>query len=581
MATPPFRVKAVYDYSSPHGDDLSFPNGQIITVTEQEDTDWYIGEYTDSSGAKQHGLFPTNFVERFEPEAPPRPTRARSKKEPVAVAESQPVVPTLRQPEVFAEAKGPISADPPAARDEPFISVPAAQKRESVPDPKPQASKPAPPSKPLAPAVAEKPNSFKDRIAAFNKSSAPPLAPVKPGTLPSAGGFVKKPFVAPPPARNSYVPPPRDTVPVQKIYRREEDPEIVERQAQDQEDAEKAGFKTSEGTATEDADGTEDVPKPTSLKDRIALLQKQQQEQAARRAELTQREQPSRPQHQRTESSKSIAQENHDMGAELERTRSPESMTRRSVDMPREYPKAPTARQMSRGSRPSELLDRKISSGENDADQSGAGDTAEETDGDSTEVEDNRDKPISMPPAAPARASTVSSHNSVDQHTDDGEHRGDEQDEDKRVEEHEMDVETRRKLELRERMAKMSGGMGMAGMFGPPGAMPMHGSAPKKRQSSGTSEPRPSAELGGAPSSPQTQWMPTLPMPDTQRGPARRSENANLEVAKEPEHQPSMTSQRDSTEVPGAEGIEPRPFRSSYFQGRVASPPMHPGKVFS
>ncbi|KAF2801482.1 uncharacterized protein BDZ99DRAFT_342350, partial [Mytilinidion resinicola] len=53
---------AVYDYSSPHEDDLSFRQGQIITVTEQEDEDWYSGEYTDGAGAKQEGLFPRNFV---------------------------------------------------------------------------------------------------------------------------------------------------------------------------------------------------------------------------------------------------------------------------------------------------------------------------------------------------------------------------------------------------------------------------------------------------------------------------------------------------------------------------------------
>ena len=80
-----FRVRAVYDYDSPHDDDLSFANGQIITVTEEEDADWYVGEYTDDSGTKHDGLFPRNFVEKYEPAPPPRPNRApRPKPEPAA-----------------------------------------------------------------------------------------------------------------------------------------------------------------------------------------------------------------------------------------------------------------------------------------------------------------------------------------------------------------------------------------------------------------------------------------------------------------------------------------------------------------
>ncbi|KAK5263498.1 assembly of actin patch protein, partial [Exophiala xenobiotica] len=77
-------------------------------------------------------------------------------------------------------------------------------------------SKPPPP-------VAEKPNSssFKDRIAAFNKPAAAPITPFKPGGG-SGTGFIKKPFVAPPPSRNAYVPPPREQ-PVQKPYHREEE----------------------------------------------------------------------------------------------------------------------------------------------------------------------------------------------------------------------------------------------------------------------------------------------------------------------------------------------------------------------
>ena len=36
----PFRVKALYEYTSTHEDDLPFAVGQIITVTDEEDDAW-------------------------------------------------------------------------------------------------------------------------------------------------------------------------------------------------------------------------------------------------------------------------------------------------------------------------------------------------------------------------------------------------------------------------------------------------------------------------------------------------------------------------------------------------------------
>ncbi|XXH05895.1 Chitinase 2 [Hypoxylon texense] len=73
----PFKVKAIYDYTSDHAEDLSFGVGQIITVTDEEDSNWYGGEYVDQCGAKREGTFPQNFVERYKPPTPPRPTRSR------------------------------------------------------------------------------------------------------------------------------------------------------------------------------------------------------------------------------------------------------------------------------------------------------------------------------------------------------------------------------------------------------------------------------------------------------------------------------------------------------------------------
>lgn len=74
-----YKVKAIFEYTSEHDDDLKFPLGQIITVTEEEDAEWLVGQYTDDAGQHQEGMFPRNFVEKYEPVAPPRPTRARKR----------------------------------------------------------------------------------------------------------------------------------------------------------------------------------------------------------------------------------------------------------------------------------------------------------------------------------------------------------------------------------------------------------------------------------------------------------------------------------------------------------------------
>lgn len=54
----PFTVKAIYEYKSEFDDDLTFPQGQNITVTAIEDDEWYSGTYNGKSG-----MFPKNFVE--------------------------------------------------------------------------------------------------------------------------------------------------------------------------------------------------------------------------------------------------------------------------------------------------------------------------------------------------------------------------------------------------------------------------------------------------------------------------------------------------------------------------------------
>lgn len=556
MATTPFKVKAVYDYSSPHADDLSFPNGQMITVIEEEDADWYVGQYTDSSGAKHEGLFPKNFVERVEPEAPPRPTRTRTKRESLTSAPAaadirenaqEPPVATSQAHFAPPPAPLPIYVEPTAAsavRQTAVEPVDAPLVRQA-PEPKPAAA-----AKPPPPAVAEKPSSFKDRIAAFNKSSQAPLAPVKPSGPPAA--FVKKAFVAPPPARDSYVPPPREVVPPHTVYRREEDPEIAEQQAQDQENAERAGLIVSEAT-----EGADDTPK-TSLKERIALLQKQQQDQASRRTELTSKEKPKRPVKKRTGSSETTNTVLSNEGEDHESAGASGVAQRASTDLSRNSPRLHPMRRLSRDPRSPDLPTREGFSDENDADISGAGET-EEPESMNTEIEEHGER-IMTHPHPLSRQSTLSSQQMPQTVVED---------EGETEEEDEIDVETRRRMELRERMAKMSGGMGMPGMFG--GGMPMPPSAPKKQPPTVIGGDRAAPETGASSTySPQTQRMSMMPMPGMFVSPESRVE-ARPSAEKEREPIRPLTADRDLEVVQDIEGSRPTP-------SVMAVPPPMQGK---
>ena len=431
---PSFKVKAVYEYSSPHEDDLNFPAGQIITVTEEEGDDWYVGEYTDDSGSKKDGLFPRNFVEKYEPAPPPRPNRA-SRHKPLEQPAAAAAPPT---PDVPQQETAPVEEEeletpkpqpppveiPPAAKSQlsptspPPTSATSAKSQElpsEPPAPKPAPAQPAAAgaTKKAPPPVAAKSSSFRDRIAAFNAPAAAPITPFKPGGGPPAA-FVKKPFVAPPPSRNAYVPPPREA-PQVKSYRREEDPEITERQAQDQENADRAGLATQAGAPS--AEGEEDQPKPTSLKERIALLQKQQQEQAQRAAAM-QKDKPKKPpMKKRTESHDGRGQE----GEPLEQVTSNDSRERGSMDHARP-PRSSHGIKSPDVAAPS----RDLHSDANDADQSGAGDT-EDAEGTSTSVEEDDERAKQR---APARAPTAPT-----QEPDVGDEEGAENDEEEEEEE--------------------------------------------------------------------------------------------------------------------------------------------------
>lgn len=614
MSAPPFRVKAVYDYTSPHEDDLKFANGQIITVTQVEDDDWYFGEYTDASGRKEEGIFPRNFVERYEPETPPRPTRpSRPKKETdptSAVASPQPAEDSRNKPEQNEPRReatlSPTTAQPADAFVEHSEVRPADNKSVSaqgsassteqsqtvntanVPTkPAPQAS-----SKTPGPAVTEKPTggSFRDRIAAFNKPAAPPLAPPKPGgaAAPGTSSFIKKPFVAPPPSRDAYIPPAREHPP-QRVYRREEDPSLAEATSHDAETQERSAPPPPATAADE-----ENQPKPTSLKDRIALLQKQQMEQAARHAEAAQKkEKPKRPPKKRMESQDGVDTASVEMGeGELERVDSGNTVGKRSVDANREH-ELPLTRSSTKRSLNREGEARTGSAGgfkepfsdANDADQSGAGDT--EDAGDFSTERDDSDEKANVKTHAPL---PIRSQEPV--HEQEGGDKGDDEDEeeeqgqDEDDEEEEVDPEVKRRLEIRERMAKMSGGMGMAGMFGPPGAMPMPGiGGSRVQKGSGSSERRVPGDQGAQGTDPTSTVgrappVPIMPMLGMQKVKSPDQVDRQLEVERDVTvATPPISQSQPPDEIPDVEDLKNEPSLPSRIPEAETphSPPVPQG----
>ena len=538
MAKPPFRVKALYEYSSPHEDDLSFPGGQLLTVTEEEDDEWYYGEFEDSEGKKQEGLFPKNFVKIYEPETPPRPARSnRAKKEVEHSVEAAPVqektiseessipatkpssessragatlqssdeteVPERETPLASSQTLPPVASSA-TTKSEPKTSMNASNAYNTKPTAPASGSKPAPPP------TADKPasGSFRDRINAFNKSTAAPLAPTKPSGLGSSSGsgFVRKPFVAPPPSKNAYVPPPQASAP-QTVYRREDPPDAAvsasaEPQSEEQQVLPQPAV-VSEGN-------TEDHPKPTSLKDRIALLQKQQLEQAARHAE---KKDKSRKSAKKPESDQPLPIEEDAEGESLGNTLSSEPPRKRSVESSRDTP-IPSGRSIPKSRKsqdetplggPTNAPPRELLSDTNDADQSGAADTeGEEL---SPGRDDSDEKPEKVVASPQARSQVLDPLGGREERNNED---GDEPNEEE--EDEEIDPEVKRKMELRERMAKMSGGMGMAGMFGMPGSMPPR--APPK-QGTSSSNHKASGESSRQSEHPTTQItpVPMIPMP--------------------------------------------------------------------
>ncbi|KAK4544079.1 hypothetical protein LTR36_004577 [Oleoguttula mirabilis] len=595
MAAPPFKVKAVYEYTSEHGDDLSFPLGQVITVVEQEGDDWYVGQYTDASGAKQEGLFPSNFVEKYEPEVPTRPTRPARPKSVVPALASGYIPAEPQQHERAEEAPPPPAASKPQP---PPVEIPAAtRKEEEVRSPQsaasqnppitraepPAAPKPAPaelsqqastPTK-APPPVAPKGNAFKDRIAAFNRGAQAPLAPMQPGRQSQRNDYnIKKPFVAPPPSRSAYIPPVTKVEPVHKPYIREEDPEIKQKHEDDHAAAEAAGLTGDTPVPAAEEEG-EDAPKPITLKERKAMLQREQEAQSSRHADATQKKEKKVPPKQPSGSSeRAVAPEGHD--EEVERVRSP-TAERQSLDMPRERPRVPSPQRQ-----PQEPMSpvpaapaHEILSGGEEADESAASEaTEDDAQAHGLDESEERVTPVSRAPTAPIHVPEPAA----------GDEENDTEAGEDEEEEEEVDEEEQRKQRLRERMARLAGGQG-AGPFNPFGAPPPAAPPAKKRS---TKEKPMSGE--GTPSSPPQQMvaipgMGGMPMPRmhspesdaTQRARQREDVADREPKAEEVDEEPPPPPRRSITEertapppVPKERAVPPTPAREH------ATPPALP-----
>ncbi|GAB7363701.1 hypothetical protein MBLNU230_g4269t1 [Neophaeotheca triangularis] len=614
----PFKVKGVYEYTSAEEDDLNFTEGQIVTVTEVVDDDWYMGEYVDSSGSKQEGMFPKNFVEKYEPPVPSRPTRVPKAKQEVV---SSPPVEQPRQPEPEPQPQPQPEREPEPTREsepepqpaqnavEDAPAVPAASKPQvpsvdtsraasmqqeelrspqsasSAKSPSARAEPPAPKpaqapaeaagsgAKGPPPPVSEKPSSFRDRIAAFNKPAAAPIAPFKPG----GGGqpnFIKKPFVAPPPSKDAYVPQPKNE-PVHKPYVRDEDPEIRQRQEEDRAAAEAAGFSNDAPSSPQPAEG-EESQQPQSLKERIALLQQQQREQAQRRAEGGTKEKPKKPVKKPSESSERPVPAPEMENEEQQEQDYTETHDRKSMDVPRERPRIPSAQKPPQEpmSPPRYVAEHDTISDGNEADLSAAGETTDDTgtigpgDSDDTQI---------MEPAVPAQRAPAAPTREPDGGNQEDTAEDDEEDE----EEEEEDDETRRKRELRERMAKMSGGMGMGAMFGPPGGMPMAGGAPPKKKSStrdaSSSSKAPPPAPEDAPTSPSEHYQraPMVPVPGMGGRVQSPDSQHPPEVQKEEDDEGLVTGTREPETMPDMEDVKPTaPPRTSTSGSSGMAPPV-------
>ncbi|CCE85451.1 Piso0_005047 [Millerozyma farinosa CBS 7064] len=236
--TPPFSVKSIYEYKSDHDDDLAFPAGVVITVTDIEDDDWYSGELNGKTG-----IFPKNFVKVLDSTTKPsRPSES-------IIGKGTP------------ELQHSMGSEPPVAESSPLI--PLADEESSL---KSTSVK----SDVEEGKVPETGSTEKAKAENTIRSPIPELSAKKQNDSYN----IKKQFLAS--GKSSYIPPikPRD------------ESNLVGHMRQDVVDGQDIVKSTDYSEHKK-----EDVGPKLTLKERISLLQQQQKEQAEREAAGLKRQQ--------------------------------------------------------------------------------------------------------------------------------------------------------------------------------------------------------------------------------------------------------------------------------------------------
>lgn len=592
-SNPPFKVKALYDYTSGHDDDLSFNADETITVTAIEDADWYYGEYKDkATGEQKEGIFPTNFVEKIVVEVPARPVRsggARKKSIPdsqqaeqhhhaeLPTPTEEPENTEAQAPPAAARSATPPPAAPPVEQPKAVQSPAAATTKPAEASEPPPAQQPKPPpthspveppqanpaSPPSAPATSkpaatsssekskppppDKPSSssFKDRLALFNKGSAAPLAPFDPHK--PRADFPKKKFVPPPPSKNSYVPPP-----ISHVAKPRRDEETLPPPAE----------PPVKSSVELERDPEENKPKQ-SLKERIALLQTQQLN-----AQAISGEKPKRPpKPKRVPSDRAAGEE-----AEITSPISPEDeQPRQSLEVAR--PQTPKGVEEHEHETPVPAKAKR--SVEIRRDEIHEESSAGEADVSSAASAERREEPqarIRRP--APAQQSDFGDDEGGNDTPDPPDSEEEEQDD--------VDPEVARKIALRDRMMKLStaGGMGMHGVFGAPMGMPMGAPPPKKKTSVKAEHEKPRKSHDGheeelEPRSPEVAAPVQLPfaLPKAQAPPVEESEPEEKDVTPVPRRISPDISRRGSVDEERQPAHADKPHGPRPMPNESRSPP--------
>lgn len=278
---PPFKVRAIFDYQSDFDDDLPFTVGLIITVTDIEDDEWYSGSFNGKTG-----IFPKNFVQSIageDDEQKPGPIELSA---PFSKPNSEPQ-------EQIAQA---------TASDKNVGSTKSSKSTEST-----ENNEPASPDVATIPAaisaeLPQKPSVVpKSALSEHTKESKAdiPRVPMPGGPPPKDPYNIKNQFVAT--GKSSYVPPikPRDDSTVKHV--RNDPPRNVDI------------------VHSTDPQQEEESNEPKmSLKERIALLQKQQAEQAEREvAAQRKQEERKKAEQKRSEERKLAAEARANVPAEI------------------------------------------------------------------------------------------------------------------------------------------------------------------------------------------------------------------------------------------------------------------------